>query len=67
MRGDELLEVLAPDLFLALGDHDDVAREGLSRREMGLERLDVQEELALVVHGATRVDASLAHRRLERR
>ena len=35
--------------------------------EVRLERLHVREELSLVIHGAARVDASVAHRRLERR
>src|SRR3954467_3384222 len=67
MRLDELLEIFAPDFFFALGEDDDVHRELSARREVRLDRLDVQIELAFVVDGAARQNFSVANRRVERR
>ena len=60
-------EILAADFLLALGEDDDVDRQLAARREMRLERLHVEEELAFVVDRAARKDLSVADRRLERR
>jgi hypothetical protein len=66
VRLDERLEVLAPHLLLALGEHDHVHRQRARPSQVRLERLHVQEELPLVVHRAARVDAPVAHGGLER-
>ena len=64
---DEFRQVLASDLLLSLGDDDHVHRQLLPHRQMGFERLDVQEELAFVVDRPAREYFSVPHRRLERR
>jgi len=66
VRRDEGREMLAPDLLLPLGQHDDVHWEGAARGEVRLERGDVQPELAFVVDAAARVDVAIADRGLER-
>src|SRR5687768_13072263 len=67
MRADVGREVLAADFFLSLGQHDDVDRQRSANGEMRLERFHVQEQLAFIVHRASRVDPTFAKRRFERR
>ena len=67
MVADERLEVRAADLLLALEDDADVDRQRPGLPEVRLERLDVHEQLPLVVGGAAREQLVVAHRRLERR
>ena len=65
MRFDERREMGAADFLFTLGEHQDVHREAAAHGEVRFQRLDVQEELALVVDGAARVEPSVAHLRLE--
>ena len=65
MVADERLEVRAADLLLALEDDADVDWQRPGLPEVCLERLDVHEQLPLVVGGAARVDPPVADRRLE--
>ena len=67
VRLDERREMLAADFLFAFREHDDVHGQRAARLEMRLERLHVEEELSLVVHGATRVEPSVADGRLEGR
>ena len=46
--------------LLALGEYDDVHRQRPAGAEVGLQRLDVQEELSLVIGGAAGVDPPVA-------
>ena len=64
---DELGKVLAADFLLALGEDDHVHRQRAARREVRLERFDVEIELAFVVDRTAREDLAVAHRRLEGR
>ena len=64
---DEVVEVDAADLLLALDEELDVERQAAALLQVRLDRLDVHEHLALVVGGAARVDLAVAHGRLERR
>ena len=66
LRVNERIQVGAADLFLAF-EHDlDVHGELRRLRQMRLDRLEVHEDLALVVGSAARVQLSTAHRCLER-
>ena len=56
-----------PDLLLPLDEELDVDRQAAVGRQQCRDRLDLGEELALVVGGAARVEAAVAHGRLERR
>ncbi len=67
VRLDERREMVAPDLFFALGQNDDVDRQAATHDEVRLERLDVREQLPFVVDRSAREDLAVAHRRLERR
>ena len=67
VSADEVVEVDAADLLLALDEELDVERQAAVLLQMGLDRLDVHEHLALVVGGAARVDLAVADGRLERR
>src|SRR5205807_816999 len=49
----------------ALGEHDDVAGQRATLREMRFEGFDMKEKLSFVVHGAASEDFSGAHLRLE--
>ena len=64
---DEVVEVGAADLLLALEQHLDVHRQASLLRQVRLDRLHVHEDLALVVDGAAGVELAVAHRGLERR
>ena len=64
---DELVEVQASDLFFSFEKHLDVQRKAAGLLHVGLDRLEVHEDLSLVVGGAARVDLVLAHGRFERR
>ena len=57
----------ASDLLLALDEELEVERQAPGLLHVRLDRLDVHEDLALVVRRAARVDLAVAHRRLERR
>ena len=67
MTLDERGEVLAAYFLLPFGEHDDIDRQRPVRRQVRLQGLHMQIELALVVHGAARINAPIAHRGLERR
>ena len=64
---DEVVEVRAADLFLALEDDPDVHRQLAVLLQMRLDRLEVHEDLALVVGRSAGVDLAVADRRLEGR
>ncbi len=58
-------QIVATKFFLALGEKDDVQGKRTARREMRLERLDVEKELSFVVYRAACVDSASAHCGLE--
>ena len=62
---DELLEMAAPRLFLALDQELDVHRQPAGCREKALNDVDGNEERALVVRHTSPVKPSVAHLRLE--
>ena len=64
---DEVVEVRAADFFFAFEDDLDVHRQPAVLLQVRLDRLEVHEDLALVVGGAARVDLAVADRRLEGR
>ena len=64
---DEVVEVDAADFLFALEDDLDVHRQPAVLLQVRFDRLEVHEDLALVVGGAARVDLAVAHGRLERR
>ena len=63
----EVVEVHAPDFFLAFEDDLHVHRQAAVLLQVRLDRLEVHEHLSLVVRGAARVDFAVADGRLERR
>ena len=65
--GDERLEIRGTDFFFAFDEELHVDRARTAGFQVRLERVDVDDELALVVAGAPRVEPSVSHRRLERR
>ena len=65
VRLDEGDEVRRAHLLFALRENDDVDGQAAARGQMRLERLDVQEQLPLVVGGAPCVDAAVADGGLE--
>ncbi|MEJ7666445.1 MAG: hypothetical protein WKG07_46485 [Hymenobacter sp.] len=67
MSLDEVVEVGAADLLFALDQELHVDRQVAVLLQMRLNRLEVHEDLALVVGRAARVDLAVANRRLERR
>ena len=67
VRDDEVVEVRAADLFLALENDPDVHRQPAVLLQVRLDGLEVHEDLALVVGRAARVDLAVADGRLERR
>ena len=64
---DERLDRLRADLLVALEEEAQVDRQPPGGLHPGLDRLEVHEQLALVVAGAARVDALVLVARLERR
>ena len=62
---DEIVEVRAADFFFAFDEELDVAGKAARLFQVGLDRLDVHEHLALVVRGTARVNLAVADRRLE--
>ena len=65
MRLHERDEVGRADFLLPLGQHDQVDRQPAVGGQQRLRGLHVQEKLSLVVGGTARVDAPVAHVRLE--
>src|SRR5690349_24996643 len=53
---DELVEMQASDLFFPFEKDLDVQRQASGLLHVGLDRLEVHEDLPLVVGGASRVD-----------
>ncbi len=64
---DEVVEVRGADFLLALEDDLHVHRQPAVLLQVRLDRLEVHEDLALVVGRAARVELAVANRRLERR
>ena len=61
------LKMLAADLLLALENQFDIDREPTAVLHAGFDRLEVHEDLTLVVRGATRINLAFPNGRLERR
>ena len=61
------IEVKAADLLFAFENTLDVHRQPAGLLHVGLDGLEVHEDLPLVVGRPARVNLPLAHRRLERR
>ena len=62
VRADEVVEVRAADFLLALDDELHVHRQAAVLLHVRLDRLEVHEDLALVVGRAARVDLAVADR-----
>ena len=67
VAADDLVEVRAPDLLLALDDPADPHRELAARLAHRSNRCEPNRKLGLVVGRAAREQLPVAHRRLERR
>ena len=63
----KLSRLRGADFLFAFEDDLDVHRQAAVLLQVRLDRLEVHEDLALVVGRAARVDLAVAHRRLERR
>ena len=63
----EFVQVLGPDLFLALEEDPYRERQRANGRLVRLDRLQPGHKVALVVGGATAVQEPVAHGRFERR
>src|ERR1700686_1301665 len=59
--------MVASDFLFTLDDYHDIYRKCSARSEVSFERLDVEENLAFVVHGSSGEDLLVAHGWLERR
>ena len=66
-RTDELREICASDLLLALDEENQIHRQRTLLAEHADRPEDVREDLAFVVGGAARKDPFVADHRLERR
>ena len=64
---DELIEMKAPDFFLAFEKHFDVQRKPAGLLHVGFDGLEVHEDLPLVVGRTASVKLTLSNGRLERR
>ena len=67
VRADEVVEMLAADFLFAFEDDLDVHRQAAVLLQVRLDRLEVHEDLSLVVGRAAGVDLAVANRRFERR